>query len=123
MCVRRMELFRFCKPWRRCNFFFSSRRRHTRLTCDWSSDVCSSDLGHGLPLGGGLLAQPSHVCVEGLGDDERAAAELHLFQVAVGDAVLDLPHGDVAEQPGSHTLIEQPRGLTLPEVGCECLST
>src|SRR4051812_9316996 len=24
--------------------FFSSRRRHTRLTCDWSSDVCSSDL-------------------------------------------------------------------------------
>src|SRR6267142_848620 len=22
-------------------FFFSSRRRHTRLTCDWSSDVCS----------------------------------------------------------------------------------
>src|SRR3989344_5489134 len=29
------ELYRFC---------FSSRRRHTRLTCDWSSDVCSSDL-------------------------------------------------------------------------------
>src|SRR5690242_7508385 len=27
-----------------CIFFFSSRRRHTRLTCDWSSDVCSSDL-------------------------------------------------------------------------------
>src|SRR6266480_5067851 len=27
-------------------FFFSSRRRHTRLTCDWSSDVCSSDLDH-----------------------------------------------------------------------------
>src|SRR5688500_20279462 len=25
-------------------FFFSSRRRHTRLQCDWSSDVCSSDL-------------------------------------------------------------------------------
>src|SRR6266571_9359620 len=24
-------------------FFFSSRRRHTMLTCDWSSDVCSSD--------------------------------------------------------------------------------
>src|SRR2546430_17618849 len=28
---------RFC-------FFFSSRRRHTRFDCDWSSDVCSSDL-------------------------------------------------------------------------------
>src|SRR6266480_3729756 len=31
-------------------FFFSSRRRHTRLTCDWSSDVCSSDLDHGLTV-------------------------------------------------------------------------
>src|SRR5256885_4768568 len=27
-------------------FFFSSRRRHTRLQGDWSSDVCSSDLSH-----------------------------------------------------------------------------
>src|SRR5215211_4279624 len=33
------------KP-RSCPFFFSSRRRHTRSLCDWSSDVCSSDL-HG----------------------------------------------------------------------------
>src|SRR2546430_8787694 len=29
-------------------FFFSSRRRHTRFDCDWSSDVCSSDL-HAAP--------------------------------------------------------------------------
>src|SRR2546429_6246459 len=28
----------------RCFFFFSSRRRHTRCSRDWSSDVCSSDL-------------------------------------------------------------------------------
>src|SRR5438034_11655952 len=28
----------------RATFFFSSRRRHTRSLCDWSSDVCSSDL-------------------------------------------------------------------------------
>src|SRR5690606_41034535 len=27
-----------------CIFFFSSRRRHTRFSRDWSSDVCSSDL-------------------------------------------------------------------------------
>src|SRR5256885_12143035 len=33
-------------------FFFSSRRRHTRLQGDWSSDVCSSDLG----LGGWFFA-------------------------------------------------------------------
>src|SRR5947207_15330528 len=26
------------------SFFFCSRRRHTRSLCDWSSDVCSSDL-------------------------------------------------------------------------------
>src|SRR5260370_22664290 len=37
-----------------CAFSFSSRRRHTRFKCDWSSDVCSSDLrpraiaGHGV---------------------------------------------------------------------------
>src|SRR5438132_558928 len=30
-------------------FFFSSRRRHTRSLCDWSSDVCSSDLGPRTP--------------------------------------------------------------------------
>src|SRR5260370_16096974 len=32
-----------CPRWK-CVFFFSSRRRHTRFKCDWSSDVCSSDL-------------------------------------------------------------------------------
>src|SRR5690606_39821696 len=30
--------------WCRSIFFFSSRRRHTRFSRDWSSDVCSSDL-------------------------------------------------------------------------------
>src|SRR2546430_9214351 len=35
------ELAVLCSMW--C-FFFSSRRRHTRFDCDWSSDVCSSDL-------------------------------------------------------------------------------
>src|SRR2546430_11809416 len=30
--------------YRMMSFFFSSRRRHTRFDCDWSSDVCSSDL-------------------------------------------------------------------------------
>src|SRR5438093_9186624 len=31
--------------------FFSSRRRHTRLVSDWSSDVCSSDLDLLFPVG------------------------------------------------------------------------
>src|SRR6266480_6442840 len=39
-------------------FFFSSRRRHTRLTCDWSPDVCSSDLW--------LHVQEDHFYVEAL---------------------------------------------------------
>src|SRR5256885_11881132 len=36
--------------------FFSSRRRHTRLQGDWSSDVCSSDLAARLPGPGGRVA-------------------------------------------------------------------
>src|SRR5690625_87729 len=35
-----------------CLFFFSSRRRHTRWPRDWSSDVCSSDLGYDLVCAG-----------------------------------------------------------------------
>src|SRR5947199_8024049 len=38
-------------------FFFSSRRRHTRCLSDWSSDVCSSDLGLSR-LDGAHLAPP-----------------------------------------------------------------
>src|SRR5690242_3599272 len=41
----RLEVLRANAPYW-LEFFFSSRRRHTRLTCDWSSDVCSSDLAH-----------------------------------------------------------------------------
>src|SRR5215211_8741650 len=39
-------------------FFFSSRRRHTRSLCDWSSDVCSSDLAdlYAQTVAYGLLA-------------------------------------------------------------------
>src|SRR5256885_13170790 len=35
---------------KRLLFFFSSRRRHTRLQGDWSSDVCSSDLNVKRPM-------------------------------------------------------------------------
>src|SRR5690606_41039047 len=46
-----------------CLFFFSSRRRHTRFSRDWSSDVCSSDLSRrcsrrGIePMRSGVIAQ------------------------------------------------------------------
>src|SRR3989449_6372683 len=36
-------------PWMCSFFFFSSRRRHTRCSRDWSSDVCSSDLSLLIP--------------------------------------------------------------------------
>src|SRR5690242_21962575 len=54
------------------NFFFSSRRRHTRLTCDWSSDVCSSDLHDPVQDVGadaGLLAD--RLVVEACGAQEQ----------------------------------------------------
>src|SRR5256885_3891207 len=41
------------------SFFFSSRRRHTRLQGDWSSDVCSSDLVKGLTRVMQTVARPS----------------------------------------------------------------
>src|SRR5438309_5128285 len=46
--------------WRGCLFcfFFSSRRRHTRWNCDWSSDVCSSDLAITSPLIDKALTPP-----------------------------------------------------------------
>src|SRR2546430_11694868 len=64
-------------------FFFSSRRRHTRFDCDWSSDVCSSDLETPLfdeydveaeiralfkarvelPTGGYLIIQPTEALI------------------------------------------------------------
>src|SRR5256886_12998169 len=40
-------------------FFFSSRRRHTRFDCDWSSDVCSSDLLPQHPTGLGGIGGPA----------------------------------------------------------------
>src|SRR5260370_14382055 len=45
----RSSILKFC--WRtHFLFFFSSRRRHTRFKCDWSSDVCSSDLNSSAEL-------------------------------------------------------------------------
>src|SRR5215213_1737515 len=52
-------------------FFFSSRRRHTRLVSDWSSDVCSSDLAVEVDMQRELLALNAEVARE-LRDEERA---------------------------------------------------
>src|SRR5262249_58009328 len=78
-------------------FFFSSRRRHTRLVSDWSSDVCSSDLdpfdvkvhAEDLLVGeiGAALAFDRLVV---LGDD----GALERVQLAVGDRRLGI-HGEL----------------------------
>src|SRR6266581_8639529 len=47
-------------------FFFSSRRRHTRWTGDWSSDVCSSDLAMVRVIAGDAAEGRSVGPVEGL---------------------------------------------------------
>src|SRR5690606_41088100 len=43
------------------SFFFSSRRRHTRFSRDWSSDVCSSDLSAPLTVIAGGVASTNLV--------------------------------------------------------------
>src|SRR5215204_7164509 len=63
-------------------FFFSSRRRHTRSLCDWSSDVCSSDL----LLFAAPFAHPSEV-----GDRDLALlAGLGITQIGLGLIFLSL---------------------------------
>src|SRR5690242_20886161 len=58
------------------SFFFSSRRRHTRLTCDWSSDVCSSDLPERLVRRVPLVVR--------VGDTLVPALALELWRVGTG---------------------------------------
>src|SRR6267154_190656 len=62
-------------------FFFSSRRRHTRWTGDWSSDVCSSDLGGGRMSGG-------------MSDDQRARMRQTMELAFTAPASLEIAAGD-----------------------------
>src|SRR5256885_13240602 len=71
-------------------FFFSSRRRHTRLQGDWSSDVCSSDLVERLRLGAGVV----RVVERGLGlrrrDRDRKSTRLNSSHLVISYAVFCL---------------------------------
>src|SRR5256885_5001033 len=60
-------------------FFFSSRRRHTRLQGDWSSDVCSSDLTVGPPCMAAPPPAAASVLTEvgRLYDNTRATQQEH----------------------------------------------
>src|SRR5256885_8939931 len=54
-------------------FFFSSRRRHTRLQGDWSSDVCSSDLDRFNHAGAAKTARDT--CLPGMVDSKQHAGK------------------------------------------------
>src|SRR5699024_2546289 len=54
-------------------FFFSSRRRHTRSKRDWSSDVCSSDLGSS---GGSAVSVASNLAFASIGTDTAGSVRI-----------------------------------------------
>src|SRR2546430_16956093 len=78
-------------------FFFSSRRRHTRFDCDWSSDVCSSDLAgtarFASPLGTEDFVKRSSVIEYSLRGLAAAAPHLRTLTRIEGIA----GHGSAAE--------------------------
>src|SRR5215211_8834112 len=72
-----------------CFFFFSSRRRHTRSLCDWSSDVCSSDLGRS-------GRRPTRVRAGVVPEDDATPRR------PVPGATRDRPAADDGPRPGRH---------------------
>src|SRR5438034_9741305 len=89
-------------------FFFSSRRRHTRSLCDWSSDVCSSDLVTGEEEGvGHLAAEPAgHMDELDEPDDRRArdgqALALYDRPLGLDDLRLTVDHEPQGPAHGHH---------------------
>src|SRR5689334_23964668 len=73
-------------------FFFSSRRRHTSWNCDWSSDVCSSDL-HDRQLPDGTIV---HTSPTGHTYTTQAHGAAMFPTLATPTGVLALPHTDPA---------------------------
>src|SRR5690348_13960148 len=68
-------------------FFFSSRRRHTRWTGDWSSDVCSSDLGadHRTPGDRIVAFALSHIGLDQVDDCLRAQASGRRLRIVAAE--------------------------------------
>src|SRR5713101_8676458 len=81
-------------------FFFSSRRRHTRLTCDWSSDVCSSDL-FGLERVEKILRGELRALI-GIEDFRRAPSTERLVKRLDAESRVER----VGEPPGENTARE-----------------
>src|SRR2546430_2617786 len=91
-------------------FFFSSRRRHTRFDCDWSSHVCSSDLPSccELPRRQDLWPAPFR--------NARSRPQIRLFQPEhVQDCNALLRNSAAARQPADNEL--SPRQFRLGRAG------
>src|SRR5207247_5734610 len=76
-------------------FFFSSRRRHTRSTRDWSSDVCSSDL-FGLPIDSTISLRQFNTTTDPNGNPYLGLAyviTVALMTVVIGTLFLREPRG------------------------------
>src|SRR5690242_9549106 len=87
-------------------FFFSSRRRHTRLTCDWSSDVCSSDLRLLKKIAEALLALSQPI----VGAAQRV---LHTQSFDLcAHALCEYPHHGKAARPVRHGFVVDNRDVT-----------
>src|SRR2546430_9449423 len=71
------------------DFFFSSRRRHTRFDCDWSSDVCSSDLQKKKYAAIRILCGPHHRHLRHIFSSVRHDA-FRLYEPARGRGGADL---------------------------------
>src|SRR5712664_4043429 len=68
-------------------FFFSSRRRHTRSDRDWSSDVCSSDLGRSiLEREAGDLSWINHTGLDQVAELTSFCVEAEVFILRLADA-------------------------------------
>src|SRR5256886_13607618 len=95
-------------------FFFSSRRRHTRFDCDWSSDVCSSDLLAD-PRELGIIVAPARLA-------PAAVAVLPPLEPAYGplDVLMAQVLADRAEPtedgPGAVDVVHTPASVPWPVV-------
>src|SRR6267143_4991362 len=91
-------------------FFFSSRRRHTRWNCDWSSDVCSSDLARYVGDSCAICTASADVLAEMLEGRRRDEA----LAIGVGD-VLETLAADV--RPTRMRCVTLPLGVLAQALG------
>src|SRR5256886_12965866 len=106
------------------SFFFSSRRRHTRFDCDWSSDVCSSDLltGIGHATARAFAEEGARIVVSGRRDEagQAFAKELCPLRPGAGYLQAGLRHRGDVRNLADHTVPRLgPLDVALNKAGTE----